>query len=324
MKIKVVLVLFVTQINFAQAKLPVGNLEIVNDGAYNSSINSGNAARIDMGFDGVGYLKFGAHTGYGQRADILYMRGNDGNVGIGTSVPSAKLDVLGDVKSYNVTFGQIDAITSSKNYANFSTNNHGSVLISSNLYVSGNDIMKIANTHDSMSGGAILIPGNSQPNQGKIQFFTTIPSSVIHDQLYSGSVSMEIAENGNVGIGISNPKNKLDVNGTIHSKEIKIDLDKWPDYVFKKEYNLPTLQEVENHIIEKGYLINMPNEADVLREGINLGKMNVKLLEKIEELTLYVIEQNKEISLLKKQNMNMDMVLFKLQKLQEEMDLMKK
>lgn len=107
---------------------------------------------------------------------------------------------------------------------------------------------------------------------------------------------------GNVGIGITNPTNKLDVNGTIHSKEVKIDMEGWSDFVFKKEYILPTLEEVENHIKEKGHLENIPSEEEVLKNGINLGEMNAKLLQKIEELTLYSIQQSKEIEALKEEN----------------------
>ncbi len=106
----------------------------------------------------------------------------------------------------------------------------------------------------------------------------------------------------NVGIGVANPQNKLDVNGTIHSKEVKVDMTGWSDFVFKKEYKLPTLEQVEKHIAEKGYLQNIPNEEEVLKNGINLGEMNAKLLQKIEELTLYMIEMKKEIELLKTQN----------------------
>jgi len=105
--------------------------------------------------------------------------------------------------------------------------------------------------------------------------------------------------NDNVGIGIANPTNKLDVNGTIHSKEVKVDMIGWSDFVFKKEYNLPSLEEVEKHIAEKGHLENIPSEEEVLKNGINLGEMNAKLLQKIEELTLYVIEMKKENEIMK-------------------------
>lgn len=106
----------------------------------------------------------------------------------------------------------------------------------------------------------------------------------------------------NVGIGITNPTNKLDVNGTIHSKEVKVDMNGWSDFVFKKEYDLPTLEEVEKQINEKGHLANIPSEAEVLKDGINLGEMNAKLLQKIEELTLYMIEMKKENEAIKNEN----------------------
>ncbi|MBS7256727.1 hypothetical protein [Flavobacterium branchiicola] len=101
-------------------------------------------------------------------------------------------------------------------------------------------------------------------------------------------------QNGNVGIGTTNPKNKLDVKGTIRSQEVKVSVENWSDFVFKKEYNLPTLEQVEKHITEKGHLENIPNEEEVLKNGINVGEMNAKLLQKIEELTLYMIEMKKE------------------------------
>jgi len=109
-----------------------------------------------------------------------------------------------------------------------------------------------------------------------------------------------ITDNGNVGIGMMVPNFKLDVKGAIHSQEVKVDMLGWSDFVFTKQYSLPTLEEVEKHITEKGHLENIPNEEEVLKNGINLGEMNAKLLQKIEELTLYVIEQNKRIEKLEK------------------------
>jgi hypothetical protein len=112
--------------------------------------------------------------------------------------------------------------------------------------------------------------------------------------------------NGNVGIGTTTPDSKLAVNGTIHSKEVKVDLTGWPDYVFKKEYILPTLDQVEKYIAEKGHLENIPSEEEVLKNGVNLGEMNAKLLQKIEELTLYMIEMKKENESLKNNQKNLE------------------
>ena len=106
--------------------------------------------------------------------------------------------------------------------------------------------------------------------------------------------------NGNMGIGIANPKNKLDVNGTIRAKEVKVESE-WADFVFKKDYNLPTLEEVEQHIEEKGTLPGVPSEKEVKANGVNLAETDVLLLQKIEELTLYIIELKQEIEDLKSQ-----------------------
>lgn len=113
------------------------------------------------------------------------------------------------------------------------------------------------------------------------------------------SAQFVMKSNGYVGLGKSDPQNRLDVNGTVHSKEVKVDLLNWADFVFKDTYELPTIPEVEAHIKEKGHLKGIPSTKDVQENGIYLGEMNTKLLQKIEELMLYTIQQQKEIDLLK-------------------------
>ncbi|MGP1994265.1 tail fiber protein [Zobellia laminariae] len=104
---------------------------------------------------------------------------------------------------------------------------------------------------------------------------------------------------GNVGIGTADTKGyKLAVNGNIHTQEVKVDTEGWPDFVFEKDYQLPSLEEVKKHIEEKGHLINIPSAKEVESTGVELGGMNKLLVEKIEELTLYILEQhqlNKDI-----------------------------
>lgn len=97
-------------------------------------------------------------------------------------------------------------------------------------------------------------------------------------------------DSGDIGIGTLDPRNKLDVNGTIRAKEIKVESN-WADFVFRKDYKLPALEEVKKHIEEKGTLPGVPSESDVKVNGVNLGEVNALLLQKIEELTLYTIEQ---------------------------------
>jgi hypothetical protein len=122
-----------------------------------------------------------------------------------------------------------------------------------------------------------------------------------------------VLHSGNVGVGTTTPDSKLSVNGKIHAKEVKVDLVGWPDYVFAPEYQLPTLKEVEKHIKEKGHLPNIPNAKDVEKNGVLLGEMNKNLLLKIEELTLYAIQQQKEINLLKKENKKINELESKIQ-----------
>ncbi|MNY14409.1 hypothetical protein D3C86_1475850 [compost metagenome] len=101
--------------------------------------------------------------------------------------------------------------------------------------------------------------------------------------------------NGNVGIGTSLPSERLAVNGNIRAREIKVENGNWPDYVFARDYQLPTLQEMEKHIKDKGHLPGIPSASEVKANGIDLGEMNAKLLQKIEELTLYIIDLEKRV-----------------------------
>ncbi len=118
---------------------------------------------------------------------------------------------------------------------------------------------------------------------------------------------MIIDDKGNVGIGTdlsSNPNNyTLAVNGTIAAKEVKVEITSstWSDYVFSDNYKLKSLKEVENFINEKNHLPDIPTAKEVEDNGVNLGEMDAKLLQKIEELTLYIIEQNKKIEDLQSQ-----------------------
>ncbi len=99
---------------------------------------------------------------------------------------------------------------------------------------------------------------------------------------------------GNVGIGTTTPNNKLDVLGKIRAEEIIVSTG-WSDFVFENDYELRSLSDVESFIKENGHLPEIPSAADVEKNGVMVGQVESKLLMKIEELTLYIIEQNKRI-----------------------------
>ncbi|ATP58041.1 hypothetical protein CPT03_16990 [Pedobacter ginsengisoli] len=114
-------------------------------------------------------------------------------------------------------------------------------------------------------------------------------------------IAIKALGNGNVGVGTAIPNAKLAVNGNIRAKEIKVETANWPDYVFAEDYQLPTLQQTEKHIKEKGHLPGIPSAEEVKSDGVDLGEMNAKLLQKLEEVTLHLIKQEKELLKLKKE-----------------------
>lgn len=103
-------------------------------------------------------------------------------------------------------------------------------------------------------------------------------------------------ENGNVGIGTSTTgSHKLAVDGTIGAREIRVESGTWSDFVFDSNYTLRNLEELEKFINENKHLPEIPSEEEIIQNGFELGKMDAKLLQKIEELTLYILELNKKI-----------------------------
>lgn len=113
---------------------------------------------------------------------------------------------------------------------------------------------------------------------------------------YEGNGGRIVVPGGKVGIGTSSPDEKLTVKGKIHAQEIKIDLLSpiTPDYVFEKSYSLPDLKSVERYIKEHKHLPEIPSAKEMEANGVQLLEMNMLLLKKIEELTLYVIDLKSE------------------------------
>ena len=193
---------------------------------------------------------------------------SQGNVGIGTTSPSHKLTVAGDV----------------------------------NIGGTGNSSLRVrhVNGKDFDSNGFDHLYLNYSTDKNVWIGSPTNPSSLI--------------ANGKVAVGTTSVPGdyQMAIAGKVIAEEVRVELQSsWPDYVFKKDYKLLSVEEVENYIKKHGHLPEMPSAKEVEKEGVLLGEMNKKLLEKVEELTLYTISQEKEIKKLLKQEE-------RIQKIEEE------
>jgi len=128
----------------------------------------------------------------------------------------------------------------------------------------------------------------------------------------NGSTKMFIESNGNVGIGTTDlaAGHKLSVDGKVACEEVLVEYSEgWPDYVFSPEYDLLNLNDLENQIKKNNHLPGIPSALEIEKNGLHLAEMQKLILQKVEELTLYTIEQGKlikdlqnEVSFLKKEN----------------------
>jgi hypothetical protein len=121
-------------------------------------------------------------------------------------------------------------------------------------------------------------------------------------------------------------------NGIAYAREVIVDETSngpWPDAVFKKDYSLKSLPELESYVIKNKHLPDVPSAKEIEKDGIALGKMNNVLLKKVEELTLYVIEQDKKVEALKKekaeeQKINVNELYNELKDLKKQVDELKR
>jgi hypothetical protein len=192
----------------------------------------------------------------------------NGNVGIGTITPDYRLNVSSNIVQSNTN----------------------------------TDLLKLTGQNP------VMVFSNGTTDFGYIKAWTYQPYAPFTNGLLIGSspgnpiffstnnysLSMIVADNGNVGIGTANPTYKLSVNDNIHSKEVVVETG-WADYVFNNNYQLKPLQEVEKFIEENKHLSGIPSAEEIEKNGLQLGDTQKKMMEKIEELTLYVIELNKQV-----------------------------
>lgn len=236
--------------------------------------------------------------------------GTTGNVGIGTSSPDYKLDVEGNLSMNKNTIYLLDGTDV----------NHGLGWYGTNKLFAGQNID--GPVLFGFAGGALSTTQNGESNaltwnkDGEVKINTNTGGAVlniggstivshfnygINEDTYirpgssAGNVYMD---EGSVGIGTTNTQGyKLAIKGSVIAESVCVKLyANWPDFVFTNNYGLMSLADVEDYIKENKHLPNVPSEAEVSKDGINLGEMDAILLQKIEELTLYIIEQQKQLN----------------------------
>ena len=149
------------------------------------------------------------------------------------------------------------------------------------------------NAYVRANGSDLLLATNSGNATGKVVLRT------------NGVGRVWVDATGNVSIGSSAKVASgylLSVVGKVMAEEVRVELNgTWPDYVFAKDYKLMPLQNLKQYVMENNHLPEVP-AAEEMKDGIEVGKMNKMLMQKVEELTLYIIQLNEEVQELKKQN----------------------
>lgn len=205
--------------------------------------------------------------------NYLFVVGGNGNVGIGTSTPLYTLDVNGSIRTPNLNIG-IGSPSTKRIYIRDNQPDH---------------LGFFENTHPA-GYGLIINAANDPLRVGSM-------GNTEGDQLI-------VKTSGNVGIGTTSPDAKLAVKGDIHTKEVRVDVtgSMVGDYVFEKDYNLISLPELETYLNQNKHLPDVTSATEFEAEGMKLKEMNLMLLKKVEELTLYMIEMNKKVERLQCEN----------------------
>ncbi|BDU51691.1 hypothetical protein [Haliovirga abyssi] len=183
-------------------------------------------------------------------------------------------------------------------------------------YVSDGELLKpvLGGNATWPNGKKISVKPGEQITEEK-EFFTET-ENIYGNEIIKGSASI----NGNVLIGKANDtgqklqvEGSVSINGTLHTSELVVIQNVWADYVFENNYKLRPLEEVAKFVKVNKHLPDVPSEKEVKSKGVSVGDMQAKLLQKVEELTLYMIEQDKKINLLNEKNEILEKKLEKLE-----------
>ncbi len=210
-------------------------------------------------------------------------------------------DNLGNhIATMNIQLGNWGLSYISEKGVGLTLNDQNEVKIWSNLEtpaIIGNSKQDLILTGSTFANSSSIYVGRGQdPGNEYLKFYTS--GTNCHHQFNINGESRLLIKNNEMVIGSPTLSSDLKVNGKVYSKEVMIslaDYSLWPDYVFNHGYILSSLKEVENYIQSNGHLPDIPSKEEVSTNGINLAVMDAKLLEKIEQLTLYLIELEKVV-----------------------------
>ncbi|MGQ7855264.1 hypothetical protein ACUN24_13600 [Pedobacter sp. WC2501] len=223
----------------------------------------------------------------------------NGNAGIGTTTPQYRLQILGnhDATQFNMRFNHHEPAQRADLtlWASEPQLTWTGVGIGNNV-INTVGITRIIDT----KGGSYIRLLDSEIKLNVVQQNGVDISAL--------SVNAE----GNIGIGTSTPKEKLSVNGKIRAQEVKVETANWPDYVFEENYELTSLPSLEKFIKANKHLPEVPSALEIQKSGLDLGKTQTLFLKKLEELTLILIEKDKQ---LQKQQQELDEVKQQLKEL---------